>query len=397
MSSTASVPATRAPTRHERPFRVLHFTDSLEPSGLGQHIRLLAQEFRRRGYQQTLVCPDVATARWLIECCAGLGLEVHALCVRDASDVEDYRRLVVLLRRGAYDLVHNHIGIAWEGCWGTLAAAEAGVPVVCTEHLPFLITNPNQRELKLHVSRLVTRTIAVSQGVARSFVEHGVLPPQDITVVRNGIDPAAFSPAHCPELRTSLLGITADRPLVVCIGRMTPQKGHALLLEAVAQLHRNRSAARRPLLALAGDGPLRPQLEQLAHRLGITSQVCFLGRYARVPDLLRCADVLVQPSEFEGLPLTVLEGMASALPVIVTDVVGNNEAVVAGEDGLVVPPGNVSALAEALEQVLDDPVLAARLGARARSRVEREFTAARMAQQTAHVYQAVLRLARAVT
>ncbi|MER3404262.1 MAG: hypothetical protein C4289_03050 [Chloroflexota bacterium] len=396
MSITASLPATRTPTQHERPFRVLHFTDSLEPSGLGQYIRLLAQEFRRQGYQQTLVCPDVATARWLIECCAGLGLEVHTLCVRAASDVEDYRRLVGLLRRGAYDLVHNHIGIAWEGSWGTLAAAEAGVPVVCTEHLPYLITNPNQRERKLHVSRLVTRTIAVSHGVARSFVEHGVFRPQDITVIWNGIDPAAFSPTRCPELRTSLLGIPADRPLVVCIGRMTPQKGHALLLEAVAQLHQSRSRDRRPLLALAGDGPLRPQLEQLAHRLGIAAQVCFLGRYARVPELLRCADVLVQPSEFEGLPLTVLEGMASALPVIVTDVVGNNEAVVAGESGLVVPPGTVGKLAEALEQVLDDPVLAARLGARARSRVEREFTAARMAQQTAQVYQAVLRLARVV-
>ncbi len=396
MSITASLPATHTPTQHERPFRVLHFTDSLEPSGLGQHICLLAQEFRRRGYQQTLVCPDTPAARWLIERCAGLGLEVQTLCVREASDIEDYRRLVGLLRRGAYDLVHNHTGIAWEGCWGTLAAAEAGVPVVCTEHLPYLITNPAERELKLHVSRLVTRTIAVSHGVARSFVEHGILRPQDITVIWNGIDPAVFSPARCPELRTSLLGIAADRPLVVCIGRMTPQKGHALLLEAVAQLHRSRSPGRRPLLALAGDGPLRSQLEQLAHRLGIASQVCFLGRYARVPDLLRCADVLVQPSEFEGLPLTVLEGMASALPVIVTDVVGNNEAVIAGESGLIVPPGDAGALARAIALVLDEPALAVRLGARARQRVECEFTVARMAQRTEQVYQAVLRLTRAV-
>lgn len=392
MSITASLLATRTPTQHERPCRVLHFTDSLEPSGLGQHICLLAQEFQRRGYQQSLVCPDVPAAQWLIERCTGLCAEVQTLCVRGSSDIEDYRRLVGLLRRGAYDLVHNHTGIAWEGCWGTLAAAEAGVPVVCTEHLPYLITNPSQRELKLQVSRLVTHTIAVSHGVARSFVEHGILRPQDITVIWNGIDPAAFSPVRCPELRTSLLGAAPDRPLVVCIGRMTPQKGHALLLEAVARVPQSR----RPLLALAGDGPLRPQLEQLAHRLGIASEVCFLGRYGRVPELLRCADALVQPSEFEGLPLTVLEGMASALPVIVTDVVGNNEAVIAGECGLVVPPGDAGALAQAIEQVLGDPALAARLGARARRRVEREFTAARMAQRTEQVYQTVLRLARAV-
>jgi len=362
---------------------------------VGRHICLLAREFQQRGYQQTLVCPDVPAGRWVIAQCAALGLEVQALCVREAGDIEDYRRLVGLLRRGCYDLVHNHAGIAWEGCWGTLAAAEAGVPVICTEHLPYLITDPTQHHLKLQVSRLVARTIAVSYGVARSFVEHGVVQPQEISVVWNGIDLAAFCPRRRPELRPSLLGIPADWPLVVCVGRMTPQKGQALLLEAMARVHRRRGHGLPPLLALAGDGPLRPQPRRLARPPGIAPHVCFLGRYARVPELLSCADVLVQPSEFEGLPLTVLEGMASALPVIVTDVIGNNEAVVAGESGLVVPPHDAEALAEAIQQILDDPDLATRLGAQARRRVEREFTAERMAQRTALVYQKALLLAHA--
>jgi glycosyltransferase involved in cell wall biosynthesis len=367
--------------------RIAHFTDSLEPSGVGEHIYLLARELRGLGHAQALICPDTPATRPLMARCATLGLDVQPLCVRNEGDAADFGRLVRFLRRGRYDLFHDHAGVTWEGCWGGFAAAEAGVPAVWTEHLPYLIDRPEDRARRLRASRTAACTITVSAGVARSLIEHGVVPEARTRVVWNGIDLAPFTGPHRPELRTTLLGLDAAARLAICVARLTPQKQHAALLEAVALARRREP---RLVVALAGDGPMRDALEAQAARLGITGAVLFLGRCGRVRDLLRCGDALVQPSAFEGLPLAVLEGMAAALPVVVTDVIGCNETVVPEESGLIVPPGDPAALADALVRVLQDRPLAARLGTRARRRAEREFTAPVMARRTRAVYTTAL-------
>jgi glycosyltransferase involved in cell wall biosynthesis len=157
-------------------------------------------------------------------------------------------------------------------------------------------------------------------------------------------------------------------------------------------------------LAVAGDGPLRAELERRAARRGLPAAggrpapgqawgdvaVRFLGSFARVPDLLRCADVLAQPSAFEGLPLAVLEGMAAGLPVVVTDTVGTNETVEHERSGLVVPPDDPPAMARALVRLLRDPEQAAEYGVAARRRAERHFSAPDMARRTLVVYRRVL-------
>ncbi|HEX2186003.1 MAG TPA: glycosyltransferase family 4 protein, partial [Chloroflexota bacterium] len=232
------------------------------------------------------------------------------------------------------------------------------------------------------------RTIAVSHGVARSLIESRVVPGDRVHVVWNGIDVARFSPHRRPELRRSLLGLDLQTPLAVCVGRLTPQKGHAVLLEAIALARR---AVPRLTLALAGDGPLREELLAQATRLGLGQAVRFLGKWHDVPRLLSCADVLVQPSTFEGLPLAVLEGMAAALPAVVADVVGSNETVVPGESGLIVPPNDPRELAQAIQRILEDPALARRLGTAARLRAEQEFTAPLMAKRTQAVYARAVR------
>jgi glycosyltransferase involved in cell wall biosynthesis len=306
--------------------------------------------------------------------------------VRDEHDADDFAQLVRLLRRRRSDLFHTHAGITWEGCWGSVAAAEAGVPVVCTEHLPESLAGEDGREFKLRMSRGVARTIAVSHGVARSLVVHGIVAPDRIRVVWNGVDVEAFSPvsaARRAALRARVLDLPPETPLVLCVGRFTPQKGQDVLLEAAALA---RECEPRLVLLLAGNGPRRGDLARRAAQLGIAGAVRFLGHHRDVPALLGCADVLAQPSRFEGHPLTVLEAMAAALPIVVADVIGCNETVVHGKSGLIVPPEDPSALAEALLQLLGDRSYAARLGMAARRRAEREFAAPVMARRTLAVY-----------
>jgi glycosyltransferase involved in cell wall biosynthesis len=366
---------------------VLHFTDSLEPSGVGQHIFLLAREQLALGYRPAVACPDTPAGRALLERCAAAGLPVHRMRVRSGEDVVDYRRLVDLLRLGSFDVFHNHCGITWEGCWGTFGAAEAGVPVVSTEHLPYFMPDPTGRDFKLSATRKLDAAIAVSHGIARTLLEARIIPRRRLHVVWNGVDPAPFRRPRDPAGRRALLDLAPDQPLVVAVGRMTAQKRHALLLDALA---RARRTVPRICLALAGDGPLRPKLEARAARLGLGEEVRFLGSCRDVPALLACADVLAQPSAFEGHPLAVLEGMIAGVPVVVTDTVGSNETVEHGRSGLVVPHGDPAALADALVRLLLDGDYAARLGGAARIRAEREFTAGTMTRRTAAVYRHVL-------
>ena len=126
-------------------------------------------------------------------------------------------------------------------------------------------------------------------------------------------------------------------------------------------------------LLLAGDGPLRGQLEALAGRLGIAARVHFLGHCDDVRVPLGAADLLVLPSLWEGMPLALLEGMACRLPVVASDVSGSRELVVPGRPGLLVPPGDAEALAEALEELLTHPARARALGEAGRKRVEERF------------------------
>jgi glycosyltransferase involved in cell wall biosynthesis len=144
----------------------------------------------------------------------------------------------------------------------------------------------------------------------------------------------------------SALGVAADVPIALCLARMEPQKRHDVLLDAWAAL-----GGRDAVLWLAGDGSLRHDLERRARALGIDGQVRFLGNRSDVADLLSAADLTVLTSDWEGMPIAVLESLAAGVPVIATDVDGVSEALADG-GGVVVPRGEPKAVADALRALL---------------------------------------------
>ncbi|WP_455389629.1 glycosyltransferase, partial [Petrachloros mirabilis] len=135
-----------------------------------------------------------------------------------------------------------------------------------------------------------------------------------------------------------------------------------------------------------GDGPLRASLEAQARSLGLEGRVRFLGYRTDIRDLLKCCDVFVLPSLYEGLPLSILEAMSTVKPVIATQIGGIDDAVIPGETGLLVPPSDPVALALAIRSVLADQPWARRLAFAGRARVEQCFSAEKMVQQVTNVY-----------
>jgi glycosyltransferase involved in cell wall biosynthesis len=194
--------------------------------------------------------------------------------------------------------------------------------------------------------------VACGPGVAAALEEHG-LPP--LATVPNAVAPAP------PAAGRSELGLAPGSRLVLAVGRLVEQKNHALAIRALGALPDT-------TLAIAGEGPLRAELEHLAAEAGVADRVLFLGVRPDARALMGAADAIVLPSRWEGLPLTALEALASGTPLVATNVRGLRELVTDGREALLVPE-QPEALAEALRRVLDDPGLAGRL-AEAGKRVE---------------------------
>ncbi|MEZ4869143.1 MAG: glycosyltransferase [Caldilineaceae bacterium] len=360
------------------------FTDSLDPSGMGEHMLTLATHLRQR-YQILFVCPPGERGDPFLKRAEALGCTVLPLIVQDNATAVDVLRQQ--LRRRDVKIFHCHAGIGWEGHEGIRAARHSGLPlaIVRTEHLPYLLTEPCQRAEHAALLPLVDQLICVSAAAAKSFIEAGV-PAEKLTVVRNGIQPERPEPDRA-GVRAEF-GLPAEAQIVLTVARMTAQKGHCYLLKAIPAI-----VAQAPdaYFIWVGEGPLEGDLRRQMQTLNVRPpRLTLAGRRTDVPRLLAAADLFVLPSLFEGLPLVVLEAMAASVPVIGTRVCGTEEAITDSFSGRLVEPQHSAALAESVVEALTQPQLTARWVHESRARFELEFSAARMADETVALYEGLL-------
>lgn len=223
---------------------------------------------------------------------------------------------------------------------------------------------------RLTNSRICSVMVAVSAQVREYALRREGAKDSRVVVIQNGIEAPARTAGKSRVAAREELGIPKGGLLLLTVGRLTVQKGHTVLLDAIAQI-----SARAPqtYFAFAGDGPRRAPLEAQAARLGITERVRFLGVRSDVAALLFASDVFVQPSLWEGLSLALLEALFAGLPVVATRVEGVVDVVEDGVSALLVPPNDASALAVALARVFEDATLRARLAAAGQTRSEANY------------------------
>jgi glycosyltransferase involved in cell wall biosynthesis len=213
--------------------------------------------------------------------------------------------------------------------------------------------------------------IACSHAVRQSAIRNLHLPPDDVRVIYNSIDQATLvcEPGAATELRKSC-NIPADGFVFVNVGRLAPQKGQPVLLRAFRKVATEWPNA---YLAFIGDGPSTLSLESLAAELGLSGRVKFLGERTDVGACLEMSDVFVFPSLFEGLPLAPIEAMLKGLPCIVTRIEPVLELFADNETAIVVSPGSVEELANAMRRIYGDAALRHRLGSQGRSKAMENF------------------------
>jgi glycosyltransferase involved in cell wall biosynthesis len=270
---------------------------------------------------------------------------------------------------------------------GRLAGRRAGVPrIVCGQRVAERRTSWHGR-LDRWTDRWVDRHVCVSQGVAE-FCEHVVgLPREKLHVIPNGIEYERFATAS--PIDWTELGLPRDAQVVLCIGRLEPQKGIDDLLTAWADVVPAHPSAH---LVIVGDGPDRATLERQAEGLALRARVHFLGRRDDVPRFLQGAVGLALPSRWEGMPNVVLEAMAAAKPVVATQVEGTAELVVPERTGWLVPVSHPPALASALRELLNHPERATNFGVEAQRLSKSQFAADKIVAAYDRLYRELLQL-----
>lgn len=284
--------------------------------------------------------------------------------------------LKAVLGAGQFDVVHTHSAKA--GALGRLAARDAQVErIVHTYHgFPF---HEFQSRLRRHTYIRIERSLAkftdaflaVGPAVAAEAIVRRIAPSERVRTIGVGVNSGPAPEFSDQAEARRLLGVPLGMRVIGTVGRLDFQKAPEDFVNALAGLHRKDVYG-----VWIGDGPLRAKTEKLAARRGLVGRMTFLGERTDVADLLPGLDVFAMASRYEGLPCAIVEAMGAARPVVATAVNAVPNVVISGETGLLVPPGRPELLSRALDYLLENPSVAARLGAAGRAHIGDELSAA---------------------
>jgi L-malate glycosyltransferase len=354
--------------------RIAFAIDTMDAGGTELNAVRVAERLDRARFDLRVVCmrPDgPLAARY-----AAAGIPVEAFPMRSlygASAVRQGMRLARFIRSNRIAILHAHdiYSNAFAVPWGRLAGAKT----IASRRWWEGFQTPAWRLTSRLSYGIAHAVLANSDHIARRLIDVEGVAPERVTVVPNFLDDAAFhgpAPDEIAALRRECR-LESAAPIIGIVANLLPVKDHATLLRAAALL---RPRWPRLQVVLVGDGPCRPALEQLAHQLRIADAVVFAGRRPNAPNLHHLFDISVLCSTSEGLPNSILEAMAAARPVVATRVGAVADAVREGETGLLVPAGDESQLAAAIDALSGDAIRAGRMGSRAAVLARTHYSAA---------------------
>ncbi len=357
--------------------KVLHVEGGRHYYGGARQVVYLLEGLAERGVENLLVCPPGAAVAGH----AAPFAEVLPTPLRGDLDAAFVARLRSRIRATRPDLVHLH-SRRGSDVWGGVAARLAQVPCVLSRR----VDNRERAWVVALKYRLFDRVIAISDGIRDVLLDEGVAP-QRLRCVRSALDARPWlRPVDRVAMRRQF-GLDDDAFVIGVVAQLIRRKGHRHLFDALRTLHSERPGVR---VLLFGQGPLRGELESRAARDGLASVVRFVGFRDDLPRWMGGLDVLAHPADREGLGIALLQAQAAGVPVVATRAGGMPEAVSDGVTGLLVAPGDVAALADALRTLIDDAALRERMGQAARARVLERFSVDAMVDGNLAVYRELL-------
>jgi glycosyltransferase involved in cell wall biosynthesis len=341
----------------------------------------LVRELKRKGYPcRFYVQPNSP----LYKKAEQEDLPVFPLKVRSEADVLAVLKLSRQMKKAKCVLVHSHDAHA--AAVSALAAYRAKIPLrVISRRVDFPLKNNYFSKIKYRKD--IDMIIAISKGVKKVLVSSGI-DKKKIKVVPSGIDYTPFENVSSKDYLHRELGFNKDDFLVGIVAHLADHKGHKYLIEAAGILKKK---APRIKLIIVGKGPLRMELDQQVKKLGVEDIVLFLGFREDVPQIMASLDLFVLSSYLEGLGTSIMDAMASHLPVVATEVGGIPELVIHEKTGLLVPPKNPAALAEAIIRIYKDRKLAYSYGENGYKVVHEKYSSRAMAKKVIKEYEIMAR------
>lgn len=366
------------------PLVTYHVDTELGWRGGEQQMAYLAQGLAARGHRAIVAVRPESEALPRLR---ALGVEVEAVKMRGEADGLAMLGLARRIGARRADVVHLHTSHAHTlGVVGAFLGGRAAV--VVSRRVDFSIFRHSFLGLNAVKYRVgVDRIVCVSDAVRQVLIADG-LEPERLSVVRSAVDPDRVRGAPPVDVRARL-GLPPSARIVLAVGALVEHKGHRHLVQAMPALVANVPDVH---VVIAGEGPLRPSLEELARALWIAPRLSLPGRVDDLAGWFQAADLFVMPSVEEGLGTSVLDAMAAGVPVVGSRAGGIPEMVRDGFEGFLVPPGDPAALATAIRAILEDPAVHARMSRSARKRVDEGFRVERMVEETIAVYRDVLRV-----
>lgn len=364
--------------------RLLFVADSLDVGGAERHVASLASALARRGHIVTLACSVDGALMPLAEQAGVLVRPLMRHLVKRRLHPIFAWKLARLVRQSPFDLVHAHMYAS--AIASAYALLGTSIPLVITEHSQANWRSPRARRSSQWFYGQAKHIIAVSREIGRRLIEQDNVPYNQVSVIMNALSPLSAQHTDIPPHLPALVG---DATLVAVAARLQPEKGVVYFLEAAARILQ---VLPHIHFLVIGDGPLRRELQAYAKLLHVQERVHFLGFRLDAQTLIALSDVLVIPSLTEGTPLVALEAMAAGVPVVASAVGGIPEQIRHRCEGLLVPPGDVAALTEAILTLLQHPTWAQQLGEAGRQRSLSHFNFATMVRETEAVYRVALGL-----
>jgi len=337
--------------------KILFVHQNLEVGGAEKLRYSMLKHLNRAKYAADICCLGVKGQ--LGSQIEDLGYTVHSFCARiNLCNPVLLYKLYRLIRKGKYDVVQS--ALFYANYYSRIAAFIAGVKVVLAEehgiyqwkskHKVFIV-------IDRILSRVTTRVIACSETVRRFTLYQERIPGDKVVTIHNFVDSCeARSPLSKLEARTKLR-LPESAFLMAIIGSFRAEKGHKYLFQALARLKFSDYK-----LLVVGGGPLDRLLKESVSQLGVSDKVLFLNNSSRIPDIMSAIDILVIPSESEGLPITLLEAMSCSVPIVASKVSGIKEVLVNNKTGILVPRRNADRLSSALTYLRENPGISQGLG-----------------------------------
>lgn len=359
--------------------KILHVEGGKHYYGGARQVAYLIEGLAAQGVDNILACPTGAEIAKAPNMAAQS--DIHEMAMGGDVDIGMATKLARLIRNTGPDIVHLHSRRGAD-LWGGVAARLTGTPCVLSRR----VDNPESRLQVALKYRLYDHVITISEGIRQVLLAEG-LAPERMTCVRDAVDAAPFL---VPADRSALLrefDLPPDASVIGMVAQLIPRKGHRYLIEAVDALRHEHPALR---VLLFGKGPLQETLQTDIARRGLSDIVRLTGFRTDLPRWLGALDILAHPADMEGLGVSLLQASAAAVPIVASRAGGLPEAVLDGVSGLLVPPGDVTALTSALRRLLHDADLRQRMGQAGRARILSEFSVSEMVTDHLAIYRAVL-------